>query len=222
MSSESGTESNVTAFWDRHAAYVHARDHGWGPTPVEVDTAVMPPPYVEVDVDDLIGAKGEKQTPTDDEVRHFGPDPTDPGYISPNGNLVNNADSEEFPFDMDIGWFAPAVQDDGPEQLRKITESLLGRLAARKAAEAVMPLQYAVDALREPLRTVAINCLYLDVDSAKAARAFGTSVETIEFLTELALDQLAAHLTLTWNTAPRPLSGEDLGTLSPATSDDLD
>jgi hypothetical protein len=204
MSSESRTEANVTAFWDRHAAYVRARDHGWDPTPVEVDTAVVPPPYVEVDVDDLIGAKGEKQTPTDDEVRHFGPDPTDPGYISPNGNLVNNANSQVFPNDPLRG-----LSEDGPEDLRQVTGSLLSRLVTRKAAEAVMPLQYAVDALREPLRTVAINCLYWELDSAEAARACGTSVETIEFLTELALDQLAAHLTLTWNTTPRPPSDED-------------
>ena len=173
MSEQSNRNQAVEAWRARHEAFVnarHPRDHS-----------------LEIDVDDLVGAKGERLEPiAEDWLYEFSSDPASPHYETPNMVLVGNA--EEFPE-------IPFYRDNPEEQTWAMaTEQILGRLASRKVAVAIEPLKMAVNGLREPVRTVAINCLYLGASSEDAARCFGTSVETIEFLTDIALDQLAAHV----------------------------
>lgn len=194
MSSEhEPTSPTVQAFWDRHEAFAALRD---GETPT-----AQPP---EIDVEGLMGTKGAKLSPTivDYQLNHPEPDFT----ITPNHRLTVNSDRRAFPLynDQD-NWYTAAVQEEGQAELLAVTAGILGRLAARKTVAdralpapmgAVEPLQQAIDELREPLRTVAINRLYYGVAPDEAARCFGTSVETIEFLTEVALDQVALRLVL--------------------------
>lgn len=175
MSNETIPDQAVQAWRARHEAFAEAM----------ADTDV-PSGHIAIDVNDLIGGKSQSLQPLpEDWPEDFSSDPSHPNYLSPNQNLTYNA--REFP-----GW----LEEADPDECLRCSERLLGRLARRKAAEAWEPLKHALDGLREPIHTVAINCLFLGVDTEKAARAFGTSVETIEFLTDIALDQLEVHVSV--------------------------
>lgn len=93
---------------------------------------------------------------------------------------------EPFPARIEAGW--------GHEGHKEQIIPLLGKLAARNAEEALVPIGKAVDELREPLRTVAIYCLYFDNGAEDTARSLGISVEAVEFLSDVALDILACHV----------------------------
>jgi hypothetical protein len=141
---------------------------------------------LEIDVDDMIGAKGRKLEPTSD----MWPDDLSPDDDwTPNEGAVRNGaakDGIEFPGYIEEGW--------GHEGHFEQIAPLLSKLLARKADDAVKFLGKAVDRLREPVRTVAINHLYLDQDAEHTARCLGTSIETVVFLADIALDQLAEHI----------------------------
>lgn len=155
-------------------------------------------PYIfEIDVLDLMGMRGEVQPTISEDWRDFPRDPNDPNYLSPNMTIVQHG--YEFP-DLDL-WL------DNEGEFEHATQNLLGRLAQHTVPaeadknrvdrpawlvdELKEPLKAAVDGLREPVRTVAINCLYLDFTPEHVARATGTPVEAVDFLIQVALDQLA-------------------------------
>ena len=186
---------SIESYRERVRAFVEARD----------DPSRRPESQdFEIDVYDLMGFRGEiLESRPEDWPKEFSDDPDDPNYLSPNMALTQN--SEDFP-ELDLF-------NDNEGELELATERLLTRLKehtdqrvdsslasadepeiARRAKLTAEPLKQVVNKFREPIRTVAINCLYLDTTPEKAARAFGTSVETIDFLTQVALDQLAEHV----------------------------
>lgn len=173
------------------------------------------PEYVqrtlEIDARDLLGLKGHVQeTGPWDVIPGSPPDPSEPHYISWNMALTLN--SSEFP--------DCAIFQDDPEELRNATSRILAELGnypLRPGDDnrgmdreldldaAIDPLREAVDCLREPVRTVAINCLYMhDTSREETARVLGLSVETVQFLVDVAFDYLRARLSAPPEGLPRP------------------
>jgi|SRR5580704_13933132 hypothetical protein len=158
------------------------------------------PVDLEMDVDDMIGAKGRKLASTQAELdqaatANVNEETGEHGPLwTPNANVVRNAtrDADEpFPETYEEG--------QGHEDHMDVTvKPLLGLIAGRIADESWQRLGAAIDGLREPVRSVAIHHLYLghgtQESAEKTARALGTSVETVTFLADIALDMLATHL----------------------------
>jgi len=140
-----------------------------------------------IDVNDLIGASGRPphQTPEarrdlEHSMRSIG----ESSEINRNAEMTANTVDPEWIFKDEDGSYS------------ECPERLLGHILERKGEEVVKQMQQALIDLREPIRTVAINCLYLGATPEQAADAFGTSIETIIFLTDVALDQLTSRLHL--------------------------
>lgn len=137
----------------------------------------------EIDIDFLIGAKGQRQTPIDSDWPDFAGVPRDSEDavtygVTPSTVLTHNA-NEFITYDAELELLVPAVR------------STLGSLLDRLTLRAAEPFRQTIDQMMEPVRTIAINCLLWNIEPEDAARVFGTSVETIDFLVELALHELA-------------------------------
>ncbi|HVX20776.1 MAG TPA: hypothetical protein VHB02_05465 [Acidimicrobiales bacterium] len=185
----------VEDFWRRHQEFAHQLATG-----MKLD-GTKAPEELEIDVDDLIGAKGEKLEPTPEMLVGLGPDPRHPEApeLTPNSIVVVRGRPDSFPHDPDNAELDGPPADDhvdwgSREHLQEVTARIAGRMVTRKAGVLVEPLMQAASELREPLRTVAIAHLYNSHSTEEIARSLGTSVETIEFLAELALDQIAARI----------------------------
>jgi hypothetical protein len=140
--------------------------------------SILPVEPLEIDVDDLIGAKGKQGglTPAErDEEREM---PYDEG-LAPTlkSNLTSN--SAEFLTTFNFH-----------EHFMRGGETILTHLLPRIVDDNQDSLAEIVDRMTEPVRTVAINCFYLGCDYETAARQLGTSIETIDFLAEVALDHV--------------------------------
>jgi hypothetical protein len=180
---ESTPADEVQAWRDRAAAYRHEvyeghGFHGWD--------------FTELDAYDMMGFNGAKLDPP---PQNLTPKQIEDGEMSHNANAVedargdNNYDNEWQPWRECIG-----EQWGGPYGIARHLKPLLGKLAAHTALEAVEPITKAMDELREPIRTVAINCLVFDKGVEEVASTFGLSLQTVEFLCDVALDLLASHI----------------------------
>lgn len=149
---------------------------------------------VEIDVGDLIGAKGRVVPPPAEPAEGAEDGVTHNFLVVREGLPTVSGDSDR----TRHGQFPAVIEETiGRDAHIAIAAQLLSRLASRRASEIVDALGRAVNDLREPLRTVAIAGLYSGepADSPKELASWlGTSAETIEFVSEIALDQLAAHL----------------------------
>jgi hypothetical protein len=195
MSEDLNTNNEaLAAYRQRVQAFIETRD--------DVDKR---PGGMEIDMPDLIGFKGEVHPPITEDWCGFSSDPTSRDYVTPNTILMNN--SVNFPDEMDLFIDNPGTLE---ECSAKAADHLKAHVAPKHAGqheghpaefladipveELLEPMQRAVNALREPLRTLAINCLYLDATPEEAARSFGLSVEAVSFLLDVAQDQLALAL----------------------------
>jgi hypothetical protein len=162
----------VEAHRNRSAEYVNIRDG-----------LAERPEHFGMDVADLIGAKGDKLQPTEaDRVTRTFSDVASPS---------------------DFYWAKSRITDDAGDFLGDVyldefylecTQRVLGKLVTRKAEQFCEPLKQAVRSMREPLRTIAVSTIFQDEDPDSIARALSTSVETIDFLTQVALDFLATSI----------------------------
>jgi hypothetical protein len=127
----------------------------------------------EFDARALIGVTGEQLHPTELELQPSG---------------IWNITAKER---MRIGTedtLSGAEEDDV-----KVVQSerVLGLLATRKAQDFIRPLFRKVASMREPMRTVATQCLLNDKDPTEVARLLELSIETVDWLAQTALDSLA-------------------------------
>jgi len=158
------------------------------------ETEVIGEQFPKLDVLDMMGAKGRSLEP---------PSPADSGLsaqsiedgITANSSIVSLGHSQ-YEIDRNPTPFPVYIEEmEDTEGHAKFVESLIGKLASRKAREAIAPLGKAVDELREPIRTVAIACLYTPYNSKEeVAHAFGVPLELVEWLCDVALDSLATHV----------------------------
>ena len=163
--------SAIHAYRQRCAEFVRIRD-GYSERPE----------HFGIDVDDLIGATGEKLQPTPaDRVEVMFGDPTTPEYYLAKSRITDGA--SDYLSDTYL-----------EEQYLEDTERVLGKLTTRMAEQFVEPMKQTIRNMREPLRTIAVSCIFQDEDPESIARALSTSVETIDFLTQVALDVLAASI----------------------------
>lgn len=150
---------------------------------------------VEIDIDDLIGANGRKLAPTSEELGFFNPPDADGvgaerPIDTPNQYALRTA--TEIP---------TCVQTDfTAEERAQNVRALLGPVGARNAEQLVGPLEEALDRLKNPVRVVAFRYLYFGLGTPEAAedtaRELGTSVETVAFLGDVALDLIGSYLTI--------------------------
>lgn len=130
-----------------------------------------------IDVADLIGAKGVKREPNKEDWydwEHMDQEPN----LKPNPLTVETA--LEFLQDHETYeeyWETGAI-------------NILHMLARRQGPAAADSFRFTVDQLMEPVRTVAVNCLFMEEPREAVARRLETSVETIDFLIEIALSHL--------------------------------
>jgi hypothetical protein len=121
-----------------------------------------------VDVNRLVGADAKRLEPTTEDCQLAGG--LDPVIDRSVESLTAHA------------W--PPDSENRELGARRILE----QLAERKAPEAAATFQRAISQLIEPVRTVAVSYFYGGAISVEAtARQLHTSVETVEFLTEVAL-----------------------------------
>lgn len=140
---------------------------------------------IEIDVDDMIGAKGHRLDALNEAL---GSGDLEEGWSHNSLAVTEGAVNDGEPF--------PALQEEafGHEGLVEQMQPLLGRLAAHRAEQALEPIGRAMHELREPIRTVTINHLFLNETAERTARRLGTSIETVEFLADVALDLLSSHI----------------------------
>jgi DNA-directed RNA polymerase specialized sigma24 family protein len=133
-----------------------------------------------LDVDELVGAKGERRQPTEDDWRAW----RDFGRSSiyePNALIVSEV----------ANLYEEDEDDPGARRAFQYGAArILSRLALRLAPVAADAFRDCLDQLIEPVRTVSISCLILGIDHETVAGRLGTSVETIDFLVEVALSHL--------------------------------
>ncbi|HLX87235.1 MAG TPA: hypothetical protein VKR22_02065 [Acidimicrobiales bacterium] len=176
MTAESSPADDVQAWRERIAAF---------------EEAVREEQFPELDLLDMMGAKGRSpDSPTNiglcDEALNAGVTPNSAAVAHGHSQSGHGDDREHFP--------AIIEEMEGHEGHVNLLEGLIQQLASRIAPEAVAPLGKAVHELREPIRTVAIACLYTGyVSKEEAAQGFGVPLELIEWLCDVALDSLAAH-----------------------------
>jgi DNA-directed RNA polymerase specialized sigma24 family protein len=146
---------------------------------------VRQPKRSVIDIDGMIGATGEQLSPLDaDWDPRWGRNETDPDYYSPGMNFTENAAAYSDP-----ETYEPEIHIAGAERALRM-------VAAEKAADASEQIRQAVTAMPEPVRTVAVNRIILGASPESLARGLNTSVETVEFLTQMAVSLLAVHVTI--------------------------
>jgi hypothetical protein len=171
MSTESDPRREIDRWRERYRAFVEA--------------AKDPTQTPELDVLDLLGARGQSISTTGPGI--------DPESAK-DGWSINNA-AVRAAYDTDDGPFPEIVSEQiGQEDHLRLIEPLLAKLAMRKAPEAIGPIGRAFDQLREPVRTVAITNLYWNLGAEETARVFGISAEMVTLLSDLALDIVESHL----------------------------
>jgi hypothetical protein len=192
MTEFSRPDEAIQAWRDRSAAYVRGlqRD-GWNDDGTRA----------EIDVYDLLGVKG-KIPPTPAELVTE----AEAGEETPNTYRLYFVMG-----DSDLNsWLEKVEEADGmPPYMVERTRRLLGDgpLAGR-AEEAVEPVCQILDGMREPLRTVGLLSVFgvsfvardrsIPPSPEELAGSFGTSVETMEWLRDVAMDMLSAQVRVTF------------------------
>ncbi|HVX20671.1 MAG TPA: hypothetical protein VHB02_04925 [Acidimicrobiales bacterium] len=149
---------------------------------------------VEIDIDDMIGAKGRKLEPTQelrDELNYVIDQPgvhPDPPVTTPNHQLLHEA-----------GIIPSFIRTDfDPPEWAEHVGAVLGPAAARQPEKYIDRLETVIAGLRNPLKVIAFHYLYVGKGTPEAAERvateFGTSVETVAFLGDVALDIIEAHI----------------------------
>ncbi len=193
MTTESTSTKAVQAWRDRSAAYVRGlQQAGWNN-----DGGTL----TEIDVYDLLGVKG-KIPPTPAELVT---------EAEEGGETLNSWRLRFVASDPNLDpWLEKFEEADGtPPYMVERTRRLLGDgpLAGR-AEDAVHPVCRILDGMREPLRTVGILSVYgvsfvshdhsTPPSTEELAGSLGTSVETMEWLRDVALDMLSAQVRVTF------------------------
>lgn len=174
METQHSPQQSIHAYHSRQEAFLEQRDQ-----------KAPKPEHFAIDVNDLVGSAGERLAPIDaDWLDGWGRDESSPDYYSPGMNYTDNAAAYSDP-----ETYEPELHVAGAERA-------LQMIAAEKAEEASELIKAAVTAMPEPVRTVAINRIILGEGPEALARGLHTTQETIEFLTQMAVALLAAHVTI--------------------------
>lgn len=155
-----------------------------------------------IDVNNLIGANGTRLVPNDEDLWFRRQDQR--AHSEPNSVLLGEV------YNLYSCAEADASHDDYLDQdylgARRDFElgaaDILQRLAARLAPLAADVFKDRLDQLTEPVRSVGIACLMLHMRREAVARRLQTSVETVDFLVEVALSHLEPLVEFR---SPRPM-----------------
>jgi hypothetical protein len=145
----------------------------WGSDPED--------PTSRLDVADLIGSKGTTLEPSDDDWGSYREAGGKDEALEPNAEITYSASL--FLYDADSGGGDDGMYEAGAAKILKL-------LADRAAERASKSFRETLDQLMEPVRTVGICYLYHELPREEIARRLTISVETVDFLAEVALSHL--------------------------------
>jgi hypothetical protein len=179
-------QEDLAAWRERTGAFLSIEDPGYA------HTADGRP--VEIDIDDMIGANGRKLEPTQEQRDEVNPPDRgtgirpDPATNTPNSQKLYEA--SEFPSFIRTDF-------DRSDQADSVA-AILGPAAARDPERYIDRLEAVIAQLRNPMQVVAFHYLYNGRGTPEAAEyvatELGTSIETVAFLGDVALDIIAAHI----------------------------